>query len=395
MSIKERLKKHRKKIVLFGVLILLILLVVIRLKGVKSPLESTEQQTYIPINAQTVEKQSIAAEITVSGKIQAEKEALIFPKSMGQVQSVAVKVGDYVTEGQILYSLDKSDLQATYDQAQAGYKLAKAGYEMKKKEYELAKANYEKLKELHELGGISDQELEQAEMLASENVLKSAQAQFAQAEAQYRAAVKAYQDLDIKSPIAGVVTALNLKVGDMATNAAPVATVVDLNNVFVSVSVSEKVINQIQKGQKVLVEVDSVNQTIEAKIDSLSPAADQRTGKYELKIKINNSEKVLKPGMFAKVFIATATKQDTLVVPAEAVVFQNGKNVVFVVENNKAREREVTLGLENGRQIEILEGLQAGDVIVIKGMNFVSDGAEIKIIELDGVPVDQGGGAKE
>jgi RND family efflux transporter MFP subunit len=397
MSLKDKWKKFKelskaKKIISILVVLILVLFVLGRIIGSRGENQPVEvKQSYIPVNAQTVQKQDISTNITLSGKIQADKEAAVLPKTMGRVESIAVKVGDVVKKDQVLFSLDRADLQTTYDQAAAGYALAEAAYELNLDKYEKAKADYEKAVQLYELGAISKTDLEMAEMQASEAVLRTAEAQFAQAKSQYDAVSKTYRDMDVKAPIGGIVTALNVKIGDMATNTAPAATIVDMEKVYVNVTVSEKVINLLKDDQEVLVEIASAKKSVQGKIDSLSLSADRQTGKYELKVFIDNQDGLIKPGMFAKVTIDTATKKDVLVVPAEAIIFHNGLHVVYVVEGNQVQEREVTTGLENGKQSEILSGLAEGEVIVIKGMNYVKDQSEIKIIELDGMPVVQEG----
>lgn len=386
----NKLKGMSKKKKFFAVIAIGLLAVFIggRIFGNAPAVQPTDvKQSYIPVNAQTVQKGSISTNITLSGKIQADKEAPVMTKTMGRVQSIKVKVGDMVNKDQVLISLDKSDMQATYDQAQAGYMLAQAGYELNQDKYNKARDDYEKAKQLYEIGAISKADLDLAEMQASNAVLLTAEAQFAQAKAQYDSVSKSYNDMDIKAPIAGIVTALNVKIGDMATNTAPSATVVDMAKVYVNVSISEKIINLVKGGQEVAVNIDSANKNVKGTIDSLSLAADSRTGKYELKVFIDNADRLIKPGMFAKVTVDTATKKDVLVVPSEAIIFHNGLNVAYVVEGNIVKEREVTLGLENGEQSEIVSGLVEGEVIVIKGMDFVRDDAEIKIIELNGEPI--------
>jgi RND family efflux transporter MFP subunit len=167
----------------------------------------------------------------------------------------------------------------------------------------MAKENLERMKQLYELGAISKLELEQAEVQASDSVLLSVEGQMAQAKAQYDAAAKAYNDLDVKAPVDGIVTSLNVRIGDMATNASSAATVVDMEKVYVNVSVSEKMINHIKSGQEVLVEIGAAGKTVKGKIDSLSLAADAMTGKYGLKVYIDNEDGQIKPGMFAKVTV--------------------------------------------------------------------------------------------
>lgn len=376
----------RGKKVLTVVIFLFVLLLIFRVIGAK-PAEEAVQQHYIAVNAQTVKKQTISSNMVLSGRVYADKEAAVIVKTPGRVESIAVKAGDRVEKGQVLFSLDKSDMQASYDQAEAAYRMAEANYRMNKEKIDNAKIQLERFKELYEIGAISKAELEQMELQASDASLQVVEAQRDQAKAQYDSVASAYNDLDVKAPIDGIVTALNVRIGDMVTNASPAGMVVDMDRVYVDVSVSEKVINSISREQEVLVEIASAFAgAVKGRIDSLSLAADPRTGKYQLKVYIENDDHLIKAGMFAKVTVASETKEDVLVVPADAVVFRSGRHVVYVIEDNAVQEREVITGLENGKQIEIVSGLNEGDILIVKGMNFVKTDSEIKIVELDGEP---------
>lgn len=378
------LSRGRK--VLTVIIFLFVLLLIVRVIGAK-PAEEAVQQQYIAVNAQTVKKQTISTNIVLSGRVYADKEAAVIVKTPGRVESIAVKAGDMVEKGQVLFSLDKSDMQASYDQAEAAYRMAEANYRMNKEKIDNAKIQLERYKELYEIGAVSKAELEQMELQASDASLQAVEAQRDQAKAQYDSVSSTYNDLDVKAPIDGIVTALNVRIGDMVANTSPAAMVVDMDSVYVDVSVSEKVINSISREQEALVEIASAyGGAVKGQIDSLSLAADARTGKYQLKVYIENDDHLIKAGMFAKVTIASETKEDVLVVPADAVVFRSGRHAAYVIEDNAVQEREVITGLENGKQIEIVSGLNEGDILIIKGMNFIKTDSEIKIVELDGEP---------
>jgi len=131
------------------------------------------------------------------------------------------------------------------------------------------------------------------------------------------------------------------------------------------------------------VSVPAASLELKGKIDTLSVAANTQ-GQYSLRINLDNKDGLLKPGMFASVTLKTATKDDVVVVPTDAVVFHGGRYVVYTADGNKAVEKEVETGLDNGQETEITSGLQEGDILIIKGQHFIKDGSEIKIVTLDG-----------
>lgn len=390
----QKKPRMKKKIIIIAVVIILVLLVAIRI-GMSAQQAALQQQaemnrvTYTPVEAQTVEKKSISSTITLSGKIQADKEAPVMVKTPGKVTAIYAKVGDVVKKDQVLLSLDKSDIMASYNQARAGYELAEAAYKTNMDNYQKSVENLERAKQLYEAGAISKLELEQAEMAASENVRQTFESQFAQAKVALDMAQKALDDMDIKSPINGIVTAVDTSEGTFAVNTMPVVKVVDLSQVYVTVNVSENEINNLKAGQEVEVNVPAASMELKGRIDSLSLAANMQ-GQYTLKVNLNNKDGVLKPGMFANVSLSTATRDNVLTVPTDAVVYHGGRYVVYVAEGSTAVEKVVETGLDNGQETEIISGLQEDEIIIIKGQDFVKDGSEIKVVTLD----QTGGGAE-
>lgn len=381
--------KKKKRMIIAAVVVVVVIFTGIKIfkamqDSAAKKAEELNKQTYTAVDVLTVKKQNISSTVTLSGKVQADKDAPVFVRTPGKVAAVYAKVGDSVKKDQVLFSLDKADVASSYKQAAAAYQMAEANYRTNMANYENSKKNLERMKALYAIGAISKVELDQAELAASDAVKAGIEGQLAQAGAGYDAAAKTMADMDVKSPIDGILTSLDVSIGAMVSSAAASASVVDLDRVYVTVSVSEKEINNIKSGQEVEVEIPSASSLkVMGKIEELSVAADAK-GKYSLKTYIDNPGGVIKPGMFANVTLSVASKNDVLVVPTDAVVFHGGKNVVYLVQDNLVAERPVTVGLENGTETEIVSGLSVGDVIVVKGQSFVSDGSEIKVISKDG-----------
>lgn len=383
-------EKGRRKKVIFAVIgVLVVLLIGVRVTGgmkeaaLKKAAEAN-RQTYTPVEIQTVEKQDLSTTITLSGKVKADKEAPVMAKTPGKVAAIHSKVGDVVKKDQVLFSLDKTDMMTSYHQAEAVYQMARASYETNMANYENGLKNLERMKQLYEAGAISKVELDQAELLASDASRKAIEGQLAQAQAAYDSVVKTLNDMDVKSPIDGILTALNVNVGGLVSNAAAAGTVVDMGKVYVTVSVSEKEINNIKQGQEVEVQIPSSSYKGTGVIEELSLAADYQ-GKYSLKTSLQNKEGIVKPGMFANITVSTAVKKDVVAVSTDAVILHNGKNVVFVAQDGVAVEKEVTVGLENGSESEIVKGLEPGELVVLKGQHFLTNGTQIKVVVQDGM----------
>ena len=303
-------------------------------------------------------------------------------------------------------------------QAEQSVEQAKAGLASAKLDYDQAKANYERGQELLDGGVISQggqtgfevsfdnpyqktkiayEQVAPATLASANTALASAKAAVASAEATVASAEAAVAGAEaavisakeaynvqsnnayIKSPISGVVTAVNVKPGEMASSAVPTLTIVNLSTVQVKTSVTEDQINKIEQGQQVPVLIKSASEEpFTGTITNIALAADASTKSYPIKVQIKNSEQLLKPGMFSEVQL-TETLPQTLLVPSDAVVRKDSTDVVWVIKEGQATSREVTLGISDGKQTQILSGLKNGEQVVTVGQNMLDEKTKVKI----------------
>ena len=380
--------------------------------------ESNEQEeTYTPVEVSKVNRKTLANITTMNGRISADKDVMLMPTIPGKVKTIKVKDGDPVKKGDVLFTLDEKDIRKQIDQAKASYEIAKANYDMGQEQTNIAqeslertkaltesilnnaRENLENTKKLYEVGAVSksqlDQaelalqqqeaqlqtQLDQAEMSASDRVTKLANSQLEQAELAYKQAQDALSNATITSPIDGIVTGISIEVGSMASNAQPSMNVVDMDRVYVKIDVVEGLINQLAKGQEVNVTIPAVSsEPFNVAIDSINPTPDARTQLYPIKICLDNKDGMIKPGMFANVEIPLDVKEDVLSVPSQAVIVKDQKNIVYIVQDDKAIRKEVEIGLDTGIEVEILKGLEEKDTIIISGHNYVEDGRVVKVV---------------
>jgi RND family efflux transporter MFP subunit len=237
--------KKKKKMIIAAVVVVVVIFTGIKIfkamqDSAAKKAEELNKQTYTAVDVLTVKKQNISSTVTLSGKVQADKEAPIFVKTPGKVSAVYAKVGDSVSKDQVLFSLDKADVASSYNQAAAAYQMAEANYRTNMANYENSKKNLARMKELFAIGAISKVDLDQAELAASDAVEAGIEGQLAQARAGYDAAAKTMADMDVKSPIDGILTSLDVSIGAMVSSASASATVVDLNKVYVDRKCSVK-----------------------------------------------------------------------------------------------------------------------------------------------------------
>ncbi len=288
--------------------------------------------------------------ITYTATVQAEVTNNITPQVGNRIVRLAAEVGDRVGRGQVLAELDRTQL------TQAKVQL------------ENTRTNFNRMDELYKIGGISKQQWDALKM------------QLDVAESAYN---NLLENTILRSPISGVVTARNYDKGDMASPALPIYVVEQIAPVKLLINVSEQYLTRLRKGMSATVSVDALHeQSFEGKIALIYPAVDPTTHTVSVEVQIANREQLIRPGMYAKATLNFGSKQ-AIMVSDLAVVKQvgSGEFYVFVVENGKAVRRVVTLGVQQGNNYEILQGLNVGDVVVTAGMNNLTDGQAVRIKE--------------
>ncbi len=336
-----------------------------------------------------MEKGTLADTIVVTGKLEALAASDVVPGGQGgKVYSVNVELGDKVSKGQTLITLENTALAAVVRQAEQGVAQAESALELAKITFEQASANYERGRELYKSGAIplgGQTGFETAYQIpykqAKIDFERVKPATLANARAVLDSAQEQYNNAFIKSPISGVVTAVNVNPGELASSgsSSPVVSVVNLDKVVVKATVTESQINKIKSGQEVPVFICAVSEKpFTGIIANIALAADPTSKAYPIKVQINNFQHTLKPGMFAEVQIK-GDRLETLLVHREAVGKTGDKDTVWVINKDKATSREVTVGTSDSKKIQILKGLKEGEQVVVSGQNLLQENAKVEI----------------
>ncbi len=382
-----------------GILIIILVCFALIVSGCgKKEVQTATEEKKVPVKVSRVIKGDIVEITTLSGEIQPILKVDVFPKISGKVKAVEVEMGDKVRKGQVLARIDDSDFAAQVKQAKAALAMARAGLEQARANYENARENYEKYKKLYEEGAVSKQQFDsiklqyeiaraQYEKAQGEvsSTMKGAEAQVVQAEAALELAQSQLDATRITSPISGIVFMKNIEPGEMAAPAAPVFTIVDIDKVVAQVDVSERIVNEIEKGQVVKVKVDAVeNGVFKGRITHIAPAADPRTKKFPVKIEIDNPEMKLKGGMFVRVELPIRQRDNVLKVPSYAVIDKGDEKVVFIVQGDRAFKRSVKTGIKGiDGFVEVVSGLTQNDKIVVEGQYSLKDRVLVEIVDGD------------
>lgn len=187
----------------------------------------------------------------------------------------------------------------------------------------------------------------------------------------------------VKSPIAGTVTQLPIRVGSKVNQSAPIAVVSRTQELEIVVQIAERFISKVVEGLPAIIHLDAFpERQFEAVVSELNPVVDPLTRTLEVKLRFRGDVRRIRPGMYAEVRIITERKEEIVKVPADVVIRRFGEEFVYVVgPDDTAERRIVNPGIEIDNKIEITEGLEEGELVVYQGQNLLEDGSRVRIID--------------
>lgn len=295
-------------------------------------------------------------DLRATGTLQSNDAVMLRPEVAGRITRINFSDGQRVSKGQLLLAFDSAVARAEVQQVEA--------------ELRIARANLQRNTELAQQRFIAERVRE--ESAATVQVLEAK-----------LALVQARLDkLEIRAPFAGIMGIANVSVGDYVKDGVDIAHLQDISQVKVDFRIPERFIGQVKKGQGLELSVDAYpKETFKARVDAIDPQVESSGRSVLLRGRIANPDSRLKPGMFARVRLVLAERGEALMVPEEALVPGGQEMAVWKVVEGKAQRTPVKTGLRREAQVEVLEGLQAGDIVVTAGQVRLSrDGMPVRIL---------------
>ena len=327
-------------------------------------------------NLVPAESKTIDITKSYSGDIYAKNQVMVATRLMGYIKKMNVEEGDVVHKGDILFEVDPSDIYSMINQARAGVMQAQNGVLMAKLAYADAEKDYQRFKNLYEKGAVSKRDFEKMklnmEMRSSQ--IKLAEAMLDQAKAALQRALDQKKYAKVKAPIDGVVVRKMTKVAEMAIPGHPVIILADLNSIQARAFVKESDVKVIHKDQDAKVFVSAVNKTVDAKVSNIIPSADPATHSYLVKFSLSDKKGLL-PGMYAKIYVKIASKQE-VVIPYNALTSRGGIVGVFIDDNGVAKFVPISVVSQNGDEVAV-NGVEAGERVVILPPANMTDGTSL------------------
>ncbi|MBQ2753239.1 MAG: efflux RND transporter periplasmic adaptor subunit [Firmicutes bacterium] len=345
--------------------------------------ETVQEPKKIPVEVMKLTKGEVRNEFAFSGKLTASEVANLVPMINGKVDEVNFEVGDEVKAGDILFVVDNDSYVNNLSSASAGLKAADAGVAVAELGLKNATTAYENNKILYEAGAISKSNFEQVELgyEQAKIQLESAKAQREASAAQVATLYDTIDESVVESPIDGVVTACNVKAGEIlnTSNGYPF-TVMNMSKMTVKVSVTDALIGNLSKGDTVTLKISSVSDdTFEGTIKTVSPAANY-SGTYDVEVEVPNESGAIKSGMFAEVLFLSEKAEGVFVVPKEAVFNDKNESYVYINENGSAVKCIIETSVDNGEEVAVTSGLKEGMSLIVKGHNYVEEGSLLNVV---------------
>ncbi|MDU4587968.1 efflux RND transporter periplasmic adaptor subunit [Clostridium butyricum] len=348
---------------------------------------------------------------TYKSTLEAYEQGIISSKISAKVTKVVVENGQYVNEGDTIAVLDDQDIQNSIKTATAQLEVnekqvnsaeqqlnsTQTSLEKLKINVDDAQRNYDREKALFDAGAVSQSELD-----ASEKALNTSKADYnsgqanieiskasiesakASVEAQKVNIEKLQNDLNnvvIKAPISGVISEKNVNVGQIINQGAVLAKINDISYVFATIQVPQEKINDIEVGKPADVTLEDNNTVHNGTLDSIDLSGDSTLRVFNCKIKIENSNKELLPGEYAKVnFSNTENNNKVITIPVSSLAGSEGDYYVFINDNGVASKVAVDIGDADENNVEITSGVKEGDEIICTNMSSLKDGCKIDVI---------------
>ncbi|MGD8538758.1 MAG: efflux RND transporter periplasmic adaptor subunit [Candidatus Aminicenantes bacterium] len=322
------------------------------------------------VNVAPVERKSLNSYLVLNGIVEPERKIEIFSRLSAYVKKIVKEEGAFVKENDILATLDDTEIRISHEQAKIQLEQARLSLEE-------AEANFNRSKELIKKDLISEQEFQTAE------------ATYKQRQLDHQNRQESFKDLElqlnwtrIRSLSDGYITERLIEVGDRVTANQQVYTIEDFSPLLIRVFVPTSDSVKLDTGMPAEVTTEIMEGYIfQGSVKLINPRVDVQTGTVKVTIEVFDETQNLKPGMFVEAKIVIGKKDNVLVIPRRAILFKQNKTYVFVMKQNQVSQREVTLGLTEEDHVEILSGLEQGEVIVTVGVEGLEDGERVEVVQ--------------
>jgi multidrug efflux pump subunit AcrA (membrane-fusion protein) len=387
--------------------------------GKKAEKEAAEGEAPTPVLLETAVRGAVDYMVTADAVLYPINQANVTPKISAPVKRMLVNRGDHVKAGQVIAELESADLAAAANESNSQYQQTEASYQMisgatvpedrgkaqadamvAQQVLDAAQKLYDNRVALQREGALAQKLVDDAKValaqakgqletaqrhlqalnqVSQRETIRGAQAQMSAAKAHYDNAEVQLSYAKIRSPISGVVADRSVYAGEMPASGTPIITIIDISQVVARANIPVKEASMIKVGRPA--RIAGPDGDLAGKVTVVSPAVDPNTTTVEVWVQVANPGEKLKPGASVRVAIIAETIQNTIVIPASALLNADdgGQKVMVVTSDSKAHERRVSVGIRQGARVQIVSGLQDGEQVVVSGGLGLEDKAKVSI----------------
>ena len=308
------------------------------------------------VRVQEVDLESLSIQSTYVGNLLPNQRVIMRSEIDGVIENIYFDEGQEIVKNKKLVDISTKELSLKLKIALADSKLAESNLNRDEK---LAKKNL-----------IPNAQLDQTRTFAERALLNKELAK-----------ISLNKSL-INSPLKGTVKTRFVKVGEFVRKGDRLAEILEVDRILVKVNIPEQEILQIKIGQKVDITLYILeNKIFEGQVKKIGLEADASNRTFPVQIEVDNRERELRPGMLARVTFTQRVDQDQVVIPRHTIMERDTGRIVYVVDNGKAFQREVSIGISQREKVQILMGLNKGEQLVVEGHTKLTDGEEITIVQ--------------
>ncbi|MBR5381684.1 MAG: efflux RND transporter periplasmic adaptor subunit, partial [Oscillospiraceae bacterium] len=358
--------------------------------------EETASETAVSVK--TVARQDLATETRVSGSVMTDDSTSVYVPLSAKCTAVYKEVGDDVQKGEAICKLDLASTRSSRNAASISYNSAVESYnaqaEALDKQVALAEKAWNDAQALYEIGAASQLEIDTAELqylsakVQRDSTLSQLKAGIESARSSLQQLNAAMESVDssgnVISPAGGKLSSITAAEGSYVSAGYPVAVIDGVEQMKVSVYISEALVSEIAPGDLVSVSVGAANVSFDSAIRSIDRTPNMQTKLYGVTVGIPEETIGLIDGMFADVTFRTDLSENAVVAPSEAILTNGDSQYVYIVRNGAAVYVPVTTGLIGSGVTEIKSGLSGGETIVVTGQQYLSDGTAVRIVSTEG-----------
>ena len=310
----------------------------------------------IPVEADLVRIGSISSYLIFNSTIETEEAIQIFPQVSGLVERIAAEEGDRVEAGDTLLYIEDEQLLIAYQEAKVNF--------------EFQQGNFRRNEEMFKRKLLSDQDYERVGF------------EMEQARLRYNRARLELEHSTIVAPFSGVITERHVQVGARVSSGTQLYDLIKLDDMIARVFVPGQYLMQVAKGQRAEIGSDFMpDQQFDGWVKRISPVVDPRSGTFKVTVGVNDRFEALRPGIFVSVRIITDTREQAVLVPKNAIVYDGEEQYVFAVRDSIAQRILLQPGYESAVEVEALVNFSAGDRVITVGQNGLKDGARVRLVK--------------